>query len=89
MTKTKKLSRRLGVLLLAVLVVLGGFAVTRASAEGEAGSFVGYRNVGQEWQGKYGKDGYLVFSGTPDGGTTTSGEYDDTDQIGAEYTEAL
>lgn len=89
MTKTKKLSLRLGVLLLAVLVVLGGFAVTRASAEGEAGSFVGYRNVGQEWQGKYGKDGYLVFSGTPDGGTTTSGSYVYTDLYGDEYTEAF
>ena len=88
MTKTKKLSLRLGVLLLAVLVGLGGFAVTRASAEGEAGSFVGYRNVGQEWQGKYGRDGYLVFSGSPDGGTT-SGPYVYTDLYGDEYTEAF
>lgn len=90
MTKTKRLSVRLGVLLLAVLIGLGGFAATHASADdAPAASYVGYRNVGQDWRGKYGSDGYLVFSGTPDGGTTTSGSYVYTDLYGDEYTEAF
>ena len=87
MTKTKRLSVRLGVLLLAVLIGLGGFAATQASADdAPAASYVGFRNVGQDWRGKYGSDGYLVFSGTPD---NTSGSYVYTDLYGDEYTEAF
>ena len=87
MTKTKRLSVRLGVLLLAVLIGLGGFAATQASADdAPAASYVGFRNVGQDWRGKYGSDGYLVFSGTPD---NTSGSYVYTDVYGDEYTEAF
>lgn len=63
---------------------IGGFFLDNKNPVGSDASYTGQKQIGTEWAGSYGADGYVLLSGSKDGGTT-NGEYFYTDQFGEEY----
>ena len=63
---------------------IGGFFLDNKNPVGKDASYTGQKQIGTEWAGSYGADGYVLLSGSKDGGTT-KGEYFYTDQYGEDY----
>ena len=67
---------------------IGGFFLDNSNPVGKDAAYTGQKQIGTEWAGSYGADGYVLLSGSKDGGTT-NGEYFYSDQYGEEYTGAF